>query len=308
MPGRDRVRGRRGCKLRGTPAAVRATLTLMTVSDADAGGRRPPRWWVALLIIATLGLAGAASIGGRWADPATAPTTPPPATPPPAFRPLADPPSGAPAPVASVDPLVLGGPVPEHGTGRFDFAGGRGPVLGGRGPVLRFRVAVERGSGEHVADFAALVQATLGDQRGWIGDRRRRFQRVSGSGHESANFVVYLATRDTADRMCAAGGTSVRIKGRVFTSCRVPGAAIINLDRWRLSAPPYVRARIPLSVYRQYVINHEVGHELGYGHEGCPKLGSPAPVMVQQTLNLRGCVPYAWPRYAGRDLTGPPVS
>jgi hypothetical protein len=29
--------------------------------------------------------------------------------------------------------------------------------------------------------------------------------------------------------------------------------------------------------------------------------------MVQQTLMLRGCVPYAWPRDGDSFLTGPPV-
>jgi hypothetical protein len=28
-------------------------------------------------------------------------------------------------------------------------------------------------------------------------------------------------------------------------------------------------------------------------------------VMVQQTLTLRGCTPYAWPRRGSRELAGP---
>jgi hypothetical protein len=92
-----------------------------------------------------------------------------------------------------------------------------------------------------------------------------------------------------------------------FTSCRIAGRAIINLDRWRLSAPPYVAASVPLAAYRQYVVNHEVGHEFGQRHQGCPKRGGPAPVMVQQTLALRGCVANPWPRVGNRQLTGPPA-
>jgi hypothetical protein len=164
---------------------------------------------------------------------------------------------------------------------------------------------VEQGSRENVAQFAAETQAILGDARSWTGGGTLRLQKVGGS--DAAEFTVYLATRDTAGRMCAIGGVGITLGGRPYTSCRSPGKAIINLDRWRYSAPPYVSAKIPLIGYRQYVINHEVGHELGHSHEGCPKRGGPAPVMVQQTLTLRGCTPYAWPRRGNRELSGPPV-
>jgi hypothetical protein len=125
------------------------------------------------------------------------------------------------------------------------------------------------------------------------------------SGGEKASFTVYLATRDTAGRMCRIGGVNITVQGRPYTSCRATGRVIINLDRWRLSARPYLAAKVPLTVYRQYVLNHETGHELGRHHEGCPKRGGPAPVMVQQTLTVRGCVPYAWPRRNNKRFEGP---
>lgn len=201
--------------------------------------------------------------------------------------------------------LRLPGRVPSHGSGSFSYAASTGPVLGTKGPLRRFRVAVEKGSKEDVAAFASQVQATLGDPRSWIGGGTLRLQMV-GAG-QRYDFTVYLATRDTAGRMCLAGGTNVTVHGRPYTSCRTTGKAIINLDRWRLSANPYLSAKIPLGTYRQYVVNHEVGHELGHHHVGCPEPGGPAPVMVQQTLTLRGCVANAWPRSGGKFLTGPPV-
>lgn len=202
-----------------------------------------------------------------------------------------------------LDLLRLPGAVPTRGAGTFGYAGGRSGVFGTKGQLRRFRVAVERRSGEDVDAFAAQVEATLGDRRSWTGGGTLRLQRVSGA--DAYDFTVYLATRDTAGQLCARGGTNIRVGGRPYTSCRTTGKVIINLDRWRLSAPTYVSAKVPLATYRQYVINHEVGHELGHGHQGCPKRGGPAPVMVQQTLTLRGCVPYAWPRRGARQLVGP---
>jgi hypothetical protein len=201
------------------------------------------------------------------------------------------------------DLLRLPGRVPTKGTGTFTYAAGRGKVLGAKGRLQRFRVAVEKGSNEDPAVFAAQVEATLGDKRSWIGNGQLRLQRVSGG--EQSNFTVYLVTRDTAGRMCRLGGVNITVLGRPYTSCRATGRVIINLDRWRLSARPYLAAKVPLTVYRQYVVNHETGHELGHHHEGCPRRGGPAPVMVQQTLTVRGCVPYAWPRRADKRFEGP---
>ncbi|SNY52155.1 DUF3152 domain-containing protein [Paractinoplanes atraurantiacus] len=196
-------------------------------------------------------------------------------------------------------------PPPTHGPGVFTYAATRGPVSGTKGPLRRFKVAVERGSGEDVTAFATAVAATLGDKRSWTGTGQLRLQQVPGA--EKADFTVFLATRDTAGKMCLQGGTNIRVGGVPYTSCRTTGRAIINLDRWRLSSTPYLKAKISLAVYRQYVINHEVGHELGHHHQNCPKAGGPAPVMVQQTLTLRGCTAYAWPTRNGKIFTGPAI-
>jgi hypothetical protein len=81
-----------------------------------------------------------------------------------------DPPPGA---------LRMPGPVPARASGKFAYAVGTGRLLGRKGPLRRIHVAVERGSGEDVAAFTAVVEATLGDSRSWVGDGRFRLQRVS---------------------------------------------------------------------------------------------------------------------------------
>lgn len=48
--------------------------------------------------------------------------------------------------------------------------------------------------------------------------------------------------------------------------------------------------------YRRYVLNHEIGHALGFAHDDCPGAGRPACIMMQQTHGVKGCLPSAWPR------------
>ncbi|MEU8299511.1 DUF3152 domain-containing protein [Micromonospora sp. NPDC048909] len=214
------------------------------------------------------------------------------------------PPSPTPSPSTPPPPVFqLSGSFPSAGPGRFGYDERTGPVLGEAGQVQRYRVAIESGSGEDAAEFGQAVQVALTGPGSWVDSRRLRLRQVPGDA--DAHFTVYLATARTAGQMCARGGVDIRINGRPYTSCRAPGKVIINLDRWRLSVPHFVRARIPLSVYRTYVVNHEVGHQLGHRHERCPGSGRPAPVMMQQTLFLNGCVANPWPYRNGRRYAGP---
>ncbi|MFE9954608.1 DUF3152 domain-containing protein [Micromonospora sp. NPDC005299] len=222
----------------------------------------------------------------------------------------------APSPSVSPDPdpvpntpvapvLQMPGPVPAHGRGTFGYDDRAGGVLGRAGVLRRFRVAVENGSGEDAHAFGDAVQRALAGPGSWVDGGQLRLQRV-GPGSRS-DFTIYLATRDTAGRLCRAGGIDIRVGGVPYTSCRVTGKVVINLDRWRTSAPHLVAAKLPLDTYRLYVINHEVGHQLGHHHEACPAKGRAAPVMQQQTLFLNGCRPNPWPYVGGQRYTGPPV-
>ena len=58
-----------------------------------------------------------------------------------------------------------------------------------------------------------------------------------------------------------------------------------------------MRGAIPfdgdLGAYRQYVINHEVGHAIGHkAHKPCTKDGKLAPIMMQQTISLNNAEIY----------------
>ncbi|MET7960937.1 DUF3152 domain-containing protein [Micromonospora zamorensis] len=218
------------------------------------------------------------------------------------------PPSVSPSPSeavpSSASPVLRApGAVPSAGTGSFGYDARSGPVLGRAGELRRYRVAVESGSNEDAADFALAVRTALAGPGSWVDSGRLRLQQVPGDAPR--DFTVYLATARTAGRMCADGGVDIRVGGRPYTSCRAPGRVIINLDRWRLSVPHFVSAGVPLAVYRTYVVNHEVGHQLGHRHERCPGAGRPAPVMMQQTLFLNGCRVNQWPYLDGRRYAGP---
>ncbi|WP_230687113.1 DUF3152 domain-containing protein [Catellatospora vulcania] len=225
-------------------------------------------------------------------------------------EPTAEPSPSAAQPSPSAQPETvyqMDGEFPPSGPGTWTYAKSQGKVLGTAGSIKRFRVAVEKNVADTEIDvFTDLVDETLGDARSWIAGKQYRLQRVpTGSSYQ---FTIYLATGETTRKLCGAGGMDTRLDGVSYTSCRLPGRVVINLNRWRLSVPDYVNGKIDLYSYRQYVINHEVGHELGRFHEGCPGKGKPAPVMQQQTYGLKGCTANAWPYIDGKRYTGPPVA
>jgi hypothetical protein len=222
-------------------------------------------------------------------------------------------PAGVPADGAELAPLVpsipaqanpggAGSParakaVPQRGAGSFAVAPGRTEVAG-TGQLMTYRVESENGSGEAAGGFAAQVDKTLADGRGWTAKGEWAFRRVSSG---PVDFVVRLATPDTVDKICGAAGLFTG----GFTSCRTGQFVVVNLARWELAVPDYEGN---VALYRQYVVNHEVGHRLGHGHELCSGPGKLAPIMQQQTYGLNGCAANGWPFVDGKYVSGPPTS
>ena len=75
-------------------------------------------------------------------------------------------------------------------------------------------------------------------------------------------------------------------------SCFNGRKAVLNVRRWMEGVTGY---GTDLAAYRQYMVNHEVGHGLYHGHVGCPRDGAVAPIMLQQSKGLDGCRPNPWP-------------
>ncbi|RBM11878.1 DUF3152 domain-containing protein [Streptomyces sp. PT12] len=158
--------------------------------------------------------------------------------------------------------------------------------------LVRYRVDVEEGLGVDPEFFAEAVQRTLNDSRGWGNRGERSFARVSGGDHD---FVVTLASPGTAADWCAMSGLDIT-EDNVSCNSSSTERVIINAWRWAQGSETYGD---DIAGYRQMLINHEVGHRLGYGHVTCPAEGEPAPVMMQQTkfLETEGvtCLPNPWP-------------
>ncbi len=193
-----------------------------------------------------------------------------------------------------VDPASI----PSSGPGTFITADSTGSLIGGSEKVVTYRVQVEDGIGISADEVAAEVERVFADPRGWTADGEVGFRRVSGG---TSDMRVRLATAATVDHICGQYGLDTG--GEV--NCRVGQDVMVNLKRWLLATQYYAD---DVTEYRALIINHEVGHFLGHGHETCPGAGKPAPAMMQQIKGLKGCKPNAWPYdRTGRRITGPSV-
>ncbi|MDQ1688823.1 MAG: hypothetical protein QOK42_1798 [Frankiaceae bacterium] len=147
---------------------------------------------------------------------------------------------------------------------------------------MRYRIEVHTRDAATRA-FPAVVDATLHDARGW---QRAGFRLVHD---QRARYRVVIVEPDLAQRMCR----PYDVYGKY--SCQNGPLVVINAARWRQATPEWTGS---LQVYRQMLINHEFGHLLGMHHPpppACPRAGQKAGVMVQQSTELDGCLPNAWP-------------
>lgn len=195
------------------------------------------------------------------------------------------PPAATPSPAPP--PTTSGAqPTPEYvqaGDGNLSVVPGTSPVIGSGGQLVTFDVEIEGGLGLDGAVFAAEVVRVLSDPRSWIATGALQLQRVDSG---TADLHIALVSPDHVEAQCPGYQTNG------YTSCRYGDRAVINLARWSVGVEDYNGF---LAEYREYVINHEVGHYFGHAHVGCPGPGAKAPVMMQQTLDVEQCVINAWP-------------
>ena len=162
-------------------------------------------------------------------------------------------------------------------------------------PMIEFAVEVGDDVDLDRNELAAFVVATLEDPRGWR-SRGAGFRLVDDGGL----FTLTVAQPDEVDRMCAP------LQTNGYFSCARNGYVALNADRWFGAVDDWPS---DLITYRRYVVNHEIGHYLlGPGHPGCPGAGEAAPIMMQQTKGLDGCVANGWVDPEGAPPVGETAS
>jgi len=146
-------------------------------------------------------------------------------------------------------------------------------------------IQVEYGLNLNPNCLGEMVIGILNDPRGWATIENQSFQIVD---REDADLNIIFAKPETVDELC------YPLQTNGIYSCRNEKNVVINMFRWVSGAKDFDN---DLSTYRIYLINHEVGHYLGWGHSDCPSENALAPVMMQQSKTTDGCIPNGWPIY-----------
>jgi hypothetical protein len=181
--------------------------------------------------------------------------------------------------------LPDGGPYTEAGAKTWHIVAGSDPKIG-QGTTKTFTYTVEIEDGIDTTsfggddNFARMVSQTLANPKSWTHNPQFAFTRIDSG---EPDFRLSLTTPMTLREGC---GYEIPIE----TSCYNPAFAPDGQPRVFINEARWVRGAVPfqgdVGAYRQYLVNHEVGHAIGYQrHEPCAENGQLAPVMMQQTFS-----------------------
>lgn len=183
--------------------------------------------------------------------------------------------------------LPGGGPFTEAGAKTWHIVPGTTPKVG-QGAERTFTYTVEVEDGLDTATFggdegfARMVSETLANPKSWTHNPQFAFLRVDNDSEGPPDFRVSLTSPLTIREGC---GYDIPLEASCYNPAYLGDQArvFINEARWVRGATSF---QGDIGSYRQYVINHEVGHAIGYRqHEPCPENGALAPIMMQQTFS-----------------------
>lgn len=153
------------------------------------------------------------------------------------------------------------------------------------GNIKRTYCTAVRGvSPSNLGELNDKLAAVYADVRGWNDQGLVGFENVASS----CDYTVWLSA---ASQMTSFGSICDD-----YYNCQVGGSVVVNYDRWTTATPPWNQTGGNIEDYRVLIISHETGHRLGFlDNPVCPGAGQPAYVMMQQSIDLKGCVFNIWP-------------
>lgn len=156
----------------------------------------------------------------------------------------------------------------------------------GNSTIIRtYCTATKDVSDDVLADLDGKLAMTYNDARGWNDGGKIAFEQVA-SGCQYTVWMSAAKDMTTFGSICDD-----------YYNCQVGAGVVLNYDRWTQATPPWNKTHGSIQDYRTLMIDHETGHRLGfYDNPTCPGHGQPAPVMMQQSIDLHGCVFNIWPR------------
>ncbi|HEV7421518.1 MAG TPA: DUF3152 domain-containing protein [Mycobacterium sp.] len=180
--------------------------------------------------------------------------------------------------------LPDGGPFTEAGTKTWHIVPGASPKVG-EGTAKSFTYTVEIEDGVDTTAFGGdeafgrMVSETLANPKSWTHNPQFAFTRIDSG---QPDFRVSLTSSMSVREGC---GYDIPLESSCFNPAYDHQPRVfVNEARWVRGAVPF---QGDIGSYRQYLVNHEVGHAVGYQrHEPCGEDGALAPVMMQQTFSI----------------------
>jgi hypothetical protein len=187
----------------------------------------------------------------------------------------------------------------------------------GEGPIHSIRVEIEEGLPLEPDALGSFVLNTLNDERGWGANGHMTFIRVEGA----PDIRIVFVNPEMAGTICprpheaapppiappeASPDPSLGVSaGPVVVptpaaspspepeaSCAEDGIVVVNAYYWAAGLEVFGENRTEA---RAYLLNHFLGHVLGYPDATCTTSGERASVMVDHQFDIAPCLPSGWP-------------